>query len=119
LITNDVGTLTSQQRYLPFGATRTDVPSPTAPATDYGYTSQRLLDEGMGGLMDYKARFYSPGLGRFIQPDSIIPAPSNPQAWNRFSYVTNRPVNFNDPTGHCGEGSTPSAIADKSLGKVV
>ncbi len=30
----------------------------------------------------------------------MIPDPSNPQSWNRYSYVTNRPVNFNDPTGH-------------------
>jgi hypothetical protein len=41
-----------------------------------------------------------------LQPDSLIPDPSNPQAWNRYSYVTNRPANFNDPAGHkpCGEG---------------
>jgi hypothetical protein len=37
---------------------------------------------------------------RFLQPDSIIPDQFNPQSWNRFSYVYNRPVNFNDPTGH-------------------
>jgi RHS repeat-associated protein len=54
----------------------------------------------MGGLMDYRARMYSPHLGRFISADSLIPDPANPQAWNRFSYVTNHPVNFNDPTGH-------------------
>ena len=41
-----------------------------------------------------------PYINRFLQPDSIIPDLSNPQSWNRFSYVTNRPVNFNDPTGH-------------------
>jgi hypothetical protein len=35
-----------------------------------------------------------------LQPDTLIPSPSNPQSWNRYSYVTNRPVNFNDPTGH-------------------
>ncbi len=41
-----------------------------------------------------------------MQPDSLIPDPSNPQAWNRYSYVGNNPVNFNDPTGHkpCGDG---------------
>jgi hypothetical protein len=50
--------------------------------------------------MDYKARFYSPYLNRFIQPDSLIPDAQNPQAWNRYSYVKNNPVNFNDPTGH-------------------
>jgi RHS repeat-associated protein len=60
----------------------------------------------MGGLMDYKARFCSPMLGRFLQPDILIPDQANPQAWNRFSYVINNPVNFNDPTGHraCGDG---------------
>jgi hypothetical protein len=42
----------------------------------------------------------SPYINRFLQPDSIIPDPYNPQSWNRYSYVTNRPVNFNDPTGH-------------------
>lgn len=71
----------------------------TISQTDYGYTGQRNLDESIG-LMDYKARFYSPYLNRFIQPDTLIPDPSNPQAWNRYSYVNNRPINFNDPTGH-------------------
>jgi RHS repeat-associated protein len=69
-------------------------------STDFGYTGQRKLDSGMGGIMDYKARFYSPTLGRFTQPDSIIPGAANPQNWNRFSYVYNNPVLYNDPTGH-------------------
>jgi len=70
--------------------------------------------------MDYKARFYSPMLGRFLQPDSLIPDPANPQAWNRYSYVANNPVNLNDPSGHCytssgiwlsggGDGDCPGA----------
>ena len=98
-VTNQSGTLTSQQRYLPFGEERA-IPNSPILATDFGYTGQRLLDSGMGGIMDYKARFYSSGLGRFIQPDSIIPNPANPQDHNRFSYVLNNPVQFNDPSGH-------------------
>jgi len=97
-ITDSNGTLTSQQRYLPFGGTRTNVTTPNSPGTDFGYTGQRQLDADMGGLMDYRARFYSPYLNRFIQPDSITPA--GPQGLNRYSYVSNNPVNFNDPTGH-------------------
>lgn len=50
--------------------------------------------------MDYKARFYSPALGKFTQPDTLIPGMGNPQNWNRFSYVGNNPINYNDPTGH-------------------
>lgn len=55
--------------------------------------------------MDYKARFYSPYLNRFIQPDTLIPDPSNPQAYNRYSYVYGNPLKFVDPSGHdprCG-----------------
>jgi len=97
-ITDSSGTLTSQQRYLPFGGTRTNVTTPNSPGTDFGYTSQRQLDAGMGGLMDYKARFYSPMLGRFIQPDTITS--DGPQGLNRYSYVGNSPVGYNDPSGH-------------------
>jgi RHS repeat-associated protein len=98
-VTNSSGTLTSQQRYLPFGGART-IPNSPILATDFGYTGQRLLDSGMGGIMDYKARFYSPYINRFLQPDTIIPDQFNPQSWNRFSYVRNNPILFNDPTGH-------------------
>jgi RHS repeat-associated protein len=62
----------------------------------------------MGGLMDYRARFFSPHLGRFLQPDSIVPEPLNPQALNRYSYVLGNPIKFIDPSGHgvdCGIGT--------------
>jgi hypothetical protein len=44
--------------------------------------------------------YYDPGLGRFIQPDTIIPDLSNPQSYNRYSYVLNNPLRYTDPTGH-------------------
>jgi RHS repeat-associated protein len=94
-VTDGTGTLISEQRYLPFGGVRTDVGSITQ--TDFGYTGQRQLDMG---LMDYKARFFSPSLGRFIQPDTIIPNPSDPQTWNRYSYALNNPIRYSDPSGH-------------------
>ena len=46
------------------------------------------------------SEFISPYINRFLQPDTIIPDLSNPQSWNRYSYVTNRPVVLSDPTGH-------------------
>ena len=43
----------------------------------------------------------SPYINHFIQPDTIIPDLSNPQSWNRYSYVYNNPILYNDPSGHC------------------
>ena len=56
------------------------------------------------GLLYYNARFYAPGLGRFLSADSIVPDPTNPQSLNRYSYTRNSPLNLIDPTGHreCG-----------------
>jgi hypothetical protein len=50
--------------------------------------------------MDYIPRSNDPYTNRFIQPDSIIPNPANPQSWNRFSYVLNSPIRYKDPSGH-------------------
>jgi RHS repeat-associated protein len=45
-------------------------------------------------------RYHDPVIGRFTQPDPVIPEPGDPQSWNRYSYVRNNPVNRIDPTGH-------------------
>ena len=56
-------------------------------------------------------------LGRFSQPDPIVPEPGNPQSLNRYAYARNNPLKYTDPTGHmeicsvagegCGEAHTP------------
>lgn len=69
------------------------------------FTGQREVT-GLG-IYHYGARFYSPKLGRFISADTIVPGSANPQNLNRYSYVTNNPLRYTDPTGHirseCGE----------------
>jgi hypothetical protein len=48
------------------------------------------------------ARWYDPALGRFTQPDSIIPvAAQGIQAWDRYAYVNNNPIIYRDLSGHC------------------
>ena len=53
------------------------------------------------GLVYMAARWYAPTLGRFISADTLIPDPANPQSYNRYSYVENRPSYYTDPSGHC------------------
>jgi RHS repeat-associated protein len=48
--------------------------------TDYGFTGQLADDTG---LILMGARYYDPYLIRWIQPDSIVPQPGNPQTLNR------------------------------------
>jgi hypothetical protein len=56
------------------------------------------------------ARWYLPYINRFISADTIVPDPTNPQSYNRYSYTRNNPVNFTDPTGHreCGTAYDPA-----------
>lgn len=60
--------------------------------TTTNYTGQKL--DGTG-LLYYNARYYDPGLGKFISPDTLIPSGS-PQNLNRYSYVSNNPINRTD-----------------------
>jgi RHS repeat-associated protein len=73
--------------------------------TDIGYTGQRF--DSYIKLVQMGARWYDPEIGRWLSPDTIVPDPVSPQQFNRFSFVTNNPLKYIDPTGHCGEGSTP------------
>jgi hypothetical protein len=63
--------------------------------------------------MDYNARYYDPGLGRFVSADTVVPQAGNPQALNRYSYVLNRPLQGGDPTGHQGPGEEDFLSAEE------
>ncbi|CAG4920107.1 hypothetical protein R69919_04782 [Paraburkholderia gardini] len=101
-LANGTGATIASQAYGPFGETD------GTPASRFGYTGQQYL--ASLGLYYYKARMYSPALGRFLQTDPVGTADD----LNLYVYVKNNPVNFTDPTGMIaasGFASTSSAPA--------
>jgi len=119
IVVNGRGLILWEDRYLPFGDVRytyrKDDDSSFPVQTQYRYTSQ-WFEDGLGatspvtmtvdgpevdrGLYFYGARWYDSTLGRFIQPDTIVPEPGNLQSLNRYTYANNNALRYTDPSGH-------------------
>ncbi|MFH1776667.1 MAG: RHS repeat-associated core domain-containing protein [Candidatus Omnitrophota bacterium] len=101
-LTDSSGNIIEKYEYDAFGNTIVkdaleNVLSESAIGNPYGFTGRRMDNET--GLYYYRARMYSPELGRFLQVDPVGYLPG----LNLYTYVDNNPVNYVDPWGWCGE----------------
>jgi RHS repeat-associated protein len=96
-LSDSSGSQTEVNVYYPFGRTQTASPQASFQVSRR-FTGQ--VFDAESGLYYYNARYYDPELGRFTQPDTAIPDLSNPQSYNRYSYVLNDPLRYTDPSGH-------------------
>jgi len=87
-ISNASGAILNKNQYSAFGEITTLV------GTTFGLTGQRYDAEL--GLYYYKMRYYSPKIGRFLQPDPIGYTASD---FNLYTYVLNNPLLYTDPSG--------------------
>ena len=88
-LTKNTGELVESYQYDVYG-------QPTTSSTignPYLFTGREYDQES--GLYYYRARFYHPGIGRFLQRDPVGYLPDI----NVYRYVSNNPVNFVDPRG--------------------
>jgi RHS repeat-associated protein len=92
VVFDSAGNLINRMDYGPFGEQ----------LAGSGYSRRiyaQLFRDGETGQDYAQARMYQARTARFGAPDPVYGSPSNPQAWNRYSYALNSPLLFTDATG--------------------
>jgi RHS repeat-associated protein len=74
----------------------------------YGFTGEQW--DASAGLVYLRARYYQPGVGRFISKDQWGGREQTPQTLNGFVYVTNNPINQVDPSGYIALAEAEDAL---------
>ncbi|MCA9884984.1 MAG: RHS repeat-associated core domain-containing protein [Anaerolineae bacterium] len=93
-MTDDAGAVTGTFAYDAFGQL---VEQTGTSDTNYLYTGQQY--DSSTELYSLRARYYDPGMGRFLSRDTWPYDYKNPIELNRYVYAANNPVLYSDPSG--------------------
>jgi RHS repeat-associated protein len=91
-LTDSAGQVTAGYDYDPYGT-----PEGTSLPQDYGFTGEP--QDQSTALVQLRARWYSPGAGRFLTQDSYSGSPYEPRTLPRYPYVGDDPTNLLDHSG--------------------
>lgn len=113
-VTNSSGNVVSTVELDPWGG---ETNSSTTDAFQPKKFASYIRDAN--GSDDAMHRRYNPAGTRFEQPDPYDGSynPTDPQSFNRYSYVQNDPVNFIDPTGLDPDDPKPLTHIDPATGQ--
>jgi len=90
----NTGTFCYDADFYPFGVERTVTDS-----CDSAYKFTGKERDSESGLDNFGARYDASNLGRFMSPDPLFGHSGDPQTLNKYAYVGNNPITFNDPSG--------------------
>lgn len=93
--TDKGGDIVELNDYFPYGESRIEFSNDFE--NNYLFTGQEKDDES--GLYYYGARYYDSEIGRFTSVDPWEGDVNDPQTLNKYTYVNNNPLKYNDPTG--------------------
>ncbi|MDM1072286.1 RHS repeat-associated core domain-containing protein [Empedobacter brevis] len=91
------------------GTVATNTTNKTLGILDRGYTGHEHLQSV--GLIHMNGRLYDPLIRRFLSPDNFVQDPYNTQNFDRYTYVYNNPLIYNDPSGEWIQIVIGAAIA--------
>ncbi len=80
----------------------------------YTFTDQEF--DSVTALHYMNARYYDADLKRFTSVDAWGGELGNPQTMNKYSYVMNNPIKYNDPSGNCYNESSCDGAGDAAVG---
>ncbi len=95
--TDAAGAVIGRVQYAPYGEIAGRSGNTDTPFL-YGGQDGALTDAS--GLVDLRARFYHPGVRRFLNQDILLGDASDPPSLNRYGFAGGDPVGSIDPTGH-------------------